>query len=412
MRNLFQEFQLQTRGRGVRVFASAALVGCAVAGCGLPSSEVAVQSGRNASGSWPEIDERLQRAVRPAAPGVPCQGGYSAESCGLELRFGSRDQLWYDQSFGEWTRDAQVPIASASKWLTAAAIMTLVDEGTLDLDAPISTYWSGLDADHGAISMRQLLSHTSGMVHHAPCTHDQQIHTLQQCAQEILLLPLAAKPGTTFLYGAPSFQVAGAIAEKVSGQSWRDLFKERIADPLGMTKTLYGSTRGQFADTTSNPQLAGGGISTASDYYAFLDMMMQRGMFQGRRVLSERAYDAMERSNTGGVSRYECPLTEAACYPVWPTAGFALGNPATGSVPYGLGNWLFRVDSDCNGTLVSSPGAYGVHGWIDTIRGYRGLLFMNGDYTASAPIFEDLLSILDQRIPQRTAPEAPLKDCA
>lgn len=402
----------QTRWCAAYVFASVALAGITVAGCGLPSSERAAQGGKDELASWPEIDERLQRAVSSSVPAVPCQSGYTAEACGLEVRFGALGQAWYDQSFGVWTLDAQVPIASASKWLSAAAIMTLVDEGLLNLDAPIATYWAGLDVDHAMITLRQLLSHTSGIVHQTACTNDQVVHTLQQCAQEILLLPLAAKPGTTFLYGAPSFQVAGAIAEKVSGLSWRELFKTRLAGPLGMTQTVYGSTKGQFADTTQNPQLAGGGISTVSDYYAFLEMMMQRGTFQGRRVLSELAYAAMERSNTAGVSRYECPLTEADCYAVWPTAGFALGNPATGSVPYGLGNWLFRVDGDCNGTLVSSPGAYGVHGWIDTLRNYRGLLFMNGDYTAAAPLFEDLLSALDQRIPQRSAPETPHAGCS
>lgn len=397
-----------------RALASAALSGCvALVACDRSSPVVEPESetGSNSTDSWPEVSARLERAVTPAEPVVPCQGGYTAEACGLEFRFGSLDQIAYDQSFGTWSRDDQVPIASASKWLSAAAIMTLVDEGRLDLDAPISTYWEGLDADHSVITLRQLMSHTSGIVHHTPCANDQIVHTMQQCAQEILSLPLEAKPGTAFFYGAPGFQVAGAIAEKVSGQSWRDLFKERIADPLSMTHTVYGSTKGQFADTTSNPQLAGGGISTASDYYAFLEMMMQRGMFRGRRVLSERAYDAMEHSNTRGVTRYECPLTETDCHAVWPTAGFALGNPATSDWPYGLGNWLLRVDGDCGGILISSPGAYGVHGWIDTVREYRGLLFMNGDYTAAATVFGDLIGILDQRIPQRSIPVTPAMGC-
>lgn len=399
---------LRQRPGARRLRAATLLAAAALVACGRESS-VPSQASAGTAG-WPEIDARLERAVQPAADGAPCQGGYTAEACGLEFRFGPLGTTLYDRAFGAWTPDQRVPIASASKWLTAVAILTLVDQGQLELDAPIAAYWPGLDAAHGAITMRQLLSHTSGIAHQNSCTSDQVGHTMQQCAQEILLEPLVAEPGTMFLYGASGYQVAGAIAERISGQTWRDFFAQRLALPLGLMSTAYGSTNGQFADTTANPQLAGGGISTASDYDVFLQMLMQRGRHRGQQLISERAYAEMERSATRGVTRFECPLTEVDCYAIWPTAGFALGNPAVEDYAYGLGNWLIRVDGGCNGVLVSSPGAYGVHGWIDTQRQYRGLLFMNGNYTAAAEVFADLVGILDHRLPVLAAATAAV-DC-
>lgn len=387
------------------LMASAALLGCGAGTSSAPAQNA------GAAGRWPEIDARLERAVSIRPEGLPCRSGATAEACGLELRFGPVGTLWYDRSFGAWERDRRVPIASASKWLSAAAIMTLVDAGLVELDAPIGTYWPGLDAAHATITLRQLLSHTSGIVHQTACTNDQVVQTLQQCAQQILALPLVAEPGTQFLYGAPSFQVAGAIAERVSGLSWREFFAERLGVPLGMTATAYGSTQGLYADTTQNPQLAGGGISTASDYAAFIEMMLGHGVFRGRRVLSQEAYAQMERSNTANVQRFECPLTEADCYAVWPTAGFALGNPASKHYGYGLGNWLIRMHGACEGTLITSPGAYGAHGWIDTTRGYGGVLFLQGDYTPIAAVFDDLISTLDNRVPQQWTPAAPAAEC-
>lgn len=360
--------------------------------------------------AWEAVDARLRQAVAPTGEGLECD-----TACGFELRFGRADQhenlpwydLWYDKVFGDWERDRRVAVASASKWLSAAAIMTLVDDGWLALDAPISTYWPGLGAPHANITLRQLLSHTSGISHQHPCVNDQVVQTLQQCAQAILSMPLVDEPGTIFLYGATGFQVAGAIAERVSGVSWAQLFRERLGRPLGMDQTAYGASSGDFEDT-QNPRIAGGAITTATDHYAFLTMMANRGEYFGVRILSEAAWEEMRRDYTNGVARFECPLPENECHAVWTGAGgFGVGNPVSGRVPYGLGTWLFEIDGAGRGVLMSSPGAWGTHGWIDTRRNYQGLLMMHDTYDAKAKtLFDDLIEILNTRVP----PAAPVDD--
>lgn len=368
-----------------------------IAGCG--DSTLPVVDDRDLR-AWPEVDARLEAAVTPSDPATGCE---SAEVCGIEFRFGDVPDRWYDRAFGDWTRDQRVRIASAGKWLVAATMMTLVDDGLLSLDEPIGTYWPNLAPTHAVITTRQLLSHTSGIFHQYACTNDQVVHTLQQCAQEILLMPLVGEPGTIFMYGSSSFQVAGAIAERLTGQSWRELFNERLAHPLGLTQTAFGSTSGTYDDTTQNPQLAGGGISTAAEYYAFLEMMMQRGVYRGRRVLSERSWEEMRRDNAKGAFRFECPLeSEEDCRSVsWGTVGFVLGSPNSRAIPYGLGNFLLRQDAQERGVLMTSPGAYGVRGWIDLERHYRALMFMDGASAASGAIFRDLQPMLEARIPAR-----------
>lgn len=355
--------------------------------------------GSLADADWSEIDARLQAAVEPDTEGGGCD---SAEVCGLEFRFGRGQEPWYNSSFGEWQPDQRIRVASAGKWLVAATLMTLVDAGVLALDEPIGNYWPGLDPDHSAITLRQLLSHTSGLFPQQACTSDQTVHTLQQCAQEILASPLVAPPGTRFMYGAAGIQVAGAIAEAVTGEPWRELFEQQLAQPLGMSATAFGSTGGQYDDTTQNPQLAGGAISTASDYDRFLEMIAGFGVFRGQRILSEWAWTEMHREQTADAEYLECPLEIEDCRTIrWGTAGFAAGSPTSKYVPYGLGNYLVIVDADGRGLRMSSPGAYGVRGWVDVEYNYRALLFMDGTQQASTAIYEDVLPILEAKIGSR-----------
>jgi CubicO group peptidase (beta-lactamase class C family) len=147
-------------------------------------------------------------------------------------------------------------IASASKWLSAVVIMSLVDDGVLSLDDPASKffpqYYTG---QKGTITIRQMFSHTSGLP--GDETSDaltSDTITLQQAAQIISTNDLIAAPGTVFCYGGLSMQLAGACAEVASGQSWSNLFELRVKRPLGLTATTYGNT--------PNPRIAGGISST------------------------------------------------------------------------------------------------------------------------------------------------------
>ena len=97
--------------------------------------------------------------------------------------------------------------------------LRLVDEGKLSLDKPVSTWLSGAAPEIGKLTLRQLLSQTTGIpnAQNAAMTKDM---TLAQAAKAIGEVPLAHAPGTTFVYGGPGFQIAGAVVEVATGQRW------------------------------------------------------------------------------------------------------------------------------------------------------------------------------------------------
>jgi CubicO group peptidase (beta-lactamase class C family) len=105
-----------------------------------------------------------------------------------------------------------IPIASATKWLTGAIVLTLVDEGKLGLDHIVSRYLPEFTGDKARITVRQLLSHMSGL----PMTGralDRRDITLKQAVDVIAAAPLMSPPGEICVYGDASVQVAGRIAE-------------------------------------------------------------------------------------------------------------------------------------------------------------------------------------------------------
>ncbi|MCE7970033.1 MAG: class A beta-lactamase-related serine hydrolase [Leptolyngbya sp. PLA3] len=84
-------------------------------------------------------------------------------SGGFAVGVGARDRVISLADFGGIKPDTQYPIASASKFLTAATVMAVVDDGRLQLDAPISTWLPKLPEAAGKLTLRQLLSQTSGL---------------------------------------------------------------------------------------------------------------------------------------------------------------------------------------------------------------------------------------------------------
>jgi len=263
---------------------------------------------------------------------------------------------------GDITPETRYPVASASKWMTAALVMRVVDEGKLSLDAPVCNVLAEFCGDSSAITLRMLLAQTSGegsLKSFADIRQDPRM-TLAQSAAEIAKRKLEDVPGTTFKYGGPGFQVAGAMVEKVTGKRWADLFAERIAEPLGMTHTTWERlpSRGATAAETLNPLLQGGVVTTADDYMRFLAMLAAHGRFEGKQILSERAVAEMETAQTLGKPMAYVP------------------RGVKSKMQYGLGNWCERWQSDGRCTLVSSPGAFGTYPWIDRDSGLYGIFFV------------------------------------
>ncbi len=153
-------------------------------------------------------------------------------------------RIVYTKAYGKQaetgaTRDeAPYQIASVSKQFTAAAILLLQREGKLSLDDHVSKYVPGI-TDGDTITIRQLLSHTSGLQDYWPQDYSFKAMATPVTPQEIVdrwaKKPLDFKPGTQWQYSNTGYVVAGMIVEKVSGQKLLDFLKARIFRPLGVT---------------------------------------------------------------------------------------------------------------------------------------------------------------------------------
>jgi CubicO group peptidase (beta-lactamase class C family) len=208
------------------------------------------------------------------------------------------------------TEQTVYQLASVTKQFTAAAVLMLVDEGKLSLDAKITDVLPGLPAAWSPVTVRHLLTHTSGIKSYTDVYREQKIPDDRAFTHEQILAlvkdaPLKAAPGTRFAYCNTGYFLLGMIVEKVSGQSYPAFVTKRIFAPLGMTSSGYDDyadarpTRAKGYETKagqtaaaphthpSQPFAAGALVSTAAD------LVKWDAALTARKLLSAASYDAM-----------------------------------------------------------------------------------------------------------------------
>lgn len=287
----------------------------------------------------------------------------------------------YRRDFGSYVGIApQAPVASASKWLSALVIQRLVEQGRMHWDDTVADYFGGdypnPDPAKDAITLAQLMSHTSGMtvVDNNCLSYPRRNMALQDCAKAILGQPLAWQPGTVFAYGANSMQVAGAMAQRATGLSWARLVGDELTGPLRMTRTSYGINPGGMP--FGNPIISGGARSTLRDYANVVQMVVQGGVFDGTAYLSPASIAEMQLDQTHGL-----PID-------------ADSDPYPGAFGYGYGEWRHLVD--CNGvaTRISSTGAFGTSPWVDYDHGIAAV-FLAYKQNLPSDVSDDLIELWD-----------------
>jgi CubicO group peptidase (beta-lactamase class C family) len=259
---------------------------------------------------------------------------------------------------GDTTARTVMPIASASKWLTSATLMTFVDDGKLSLDDPVRRYLPAFDGGKSTITVRELLSHTTGLSS-TGCEGDPTT-TLRRCVTSIAAGPdPSVAPGTEFHYSGVGFVVAGRIVERLSGSSFEHGFEDRIARPLGMTHTRFDGVRKPHS---RNPAPAASVTSTVDDYARFLRMLSASGTVDGHRVLSAASVAEIEKDQVAGIDTHDDGAVEI-----------------TGIPTYGLGVWRDVVAADDSIEVVSGSGALGFYPWIDRVHGTYGIVAVDDE---------------------------------
>lgn len=298
----------------------------------------------------------------------------------------------YRRHLGDQDDGTRMPIASASKWLSALVLARLVEQGVLRWDSTVGEWFpEAPPATHG-ITLAQLYSHTSGIASGEDACLSDRDTTLQACALSILAQPLAWAPGTTFAYGGNSMQVGGAMAERASGRRWDLLFQQEVVMPLGLRDTDWSAFTGLPGYVPNpNARVAGGARSTLSDYAIVVDMVLAGGRHAGRDYLQPATIAAMAVDRTRGLVVADTPV------------------PGLG---YGFGQWVEATDAAGVSTRVSSPGAFGFTPWVDWTTGSNGVVAVLG----SGPALREPLFALEgaclralglQRSLLRPTPPAP-----
>jgi len=241
-------------------------------------------------------------------------------------------------------KDTLFWIASQSKAMTAVAVLMLVDEGKLALDDPVEKYLPEFrqqmlqvekDPNHvllkkpsHPITLREVLSHTSGL----PFKSEMETPTLDGlplavAVRSYALTPLQTEPGTHYQYSNAGINTAARVLEVVSKMPYEKFMQERLFNPLGMKDTTFWPNTEQVArlaksyrpnETKKNlvetplgqlkspltdevhryPMPAGGLFSTAADTTIFCQMLLNGGQWQGRRYLSENAFQELTKRQT------------------------------------------------------------------------------------------------------------------
>lgn len=309
------------------------------------------------------------------------------------------------------TMDSVFAIFSTTKAITATAVLQLVEEGKLDLDAPAARYVpdigtlkviDGFDATgepilrapKREITVRMLLVHTAGF------GYDFFSETYNRLAREkgqpsvitaskaSLMTPLLFDPGEKWQYGT-NIDWAGQVVEAITGQRLGEVFQRRIFEPLGMTDTTFelndglrtrlagmharnadGSLTPMDFELPSSPEIHMGGhglYGTVGDYMHFIRMWLNDGMGPHGRVLKAETVAMAEQNQLGDLKITPLPGVIPS---LSNDAEFFPGQPKS---------WSFSfMVNDQQAPTGRPAGALGWAGlanlfyWIDRKNGYGG----------------------------------------
>jgi CubicO group peptidase (beta-lactamase class C family) len=322
-------------------------------------------------------------------------------------------------------------IASMTKPMTAVCILLLKDEGKLSIDDPVEKWlpafkdqWMATEksADRlvlkrpaRPITLRDLLTHTSAL---GSIDSPQPDTTLAELAMAYAREPLEFEPGSRWAYCNAGINTLGRIVEVVSGKPYAAFIESRVIRPLGMNDTTFWPAprqipriaksyqpdgdgrleetsvyflKGDLQDRHRTAFPAGGLFSTAGDMAKFYGMMLQGGVWNGRRILSEESAGEMTHTQTGDIK-----------------TGFVDG------ISWGLGFQVVKEPQGITGMLSPGTfghgGAYGTQSWADPKTGVVYVMMIqraklgNGDASPVRQAFQAAVAAAIVETPAEAKP--------
>ena len=166
------------------------------------------------------------------------------------------------------TADTVYKIGSVSKQFIAAGIMLLVQDGKISLDDPVSKFLEGTPDTWKPITVRHLLTHTSGIVREAPGFDPLKVQNDADVIKTAYPLPLRFTPGEKYEYCNVGYFTLAEIISKVGGKPWGDFLKERVFEPLGMNSTRTTNMTELVPNRANGYFWRNGKLQNASIYFA------------------------------------------------------------------------------------------------------------------------------------------------
>ncbi|MCA9129432.1 MAG: serine hydrolase [Planctomycetales bacterium] len=168
---------------------------------------------------------------------------------GISLSIAISNQLVLEKGYGQADVENAIAVtprtkfrtASIAKSMTAVLVLSLADQGTLDLDLPVSRYIPDFPQKRWPITPRQLLGHLSGVRHYASSAESsstEHFFSLEQALNAFKNDPLRHEPGSKYLYSTFGYNLLGTVAEKAAGENYLKLLETKVLAPAGMKDTV------------------------------------------------------------------------------------------------------------------------------------------------------------------------------
>jgi CubicO group peptidase (beta-lactamase class C family) len=301
----------------------------------------------------------------------------SEKSLGTEVIVvvANKDTVLYQKTPKMFTGKTPVPIGHTSQWLTAAVILTLVDEGKLSLDDKVSSYLPVFEKyGKNFITIGNCLTHFTGIqAEGRGKLFQKDFSSLEEEVTSYAAREIQANPGTEFRYSLIGPAIAARVAEIVTKKRFDMLAQQKVFRPLGMRQTTFGSLNGGAVSAGD------GARSTANDLMRFLRMLLNNGSHYGSLILSEKSTKQLRTVVTKPEVIKGTPESQKG-------------------IAYSFGAWA-PEQSGSTATVLVGPGFDGTLPIVDFCRGYAFLLFVkNKKDDGKANIYAAVKGALDQEL--------------
>jgi CubicO group peptidase (beta-lactamase class C family) len=286
--------------------------------------------------------------------------------------------IYQKQGSTDFTPKMQAPIAAAGDWMTAALVMTFVDEGKLSLDDKVTQYIPLFGKYmKGYITIRNCLTNTTGIKTDEAVEKPRErthFETLEDLVSTYANKhAIATNPGTEIFYSNLGPNIAGRVLEVISKKAFDRLMRERITNPLKMRGTSFTNEEGGAINPST------GARSTANDYINFLTMLLNKGTFEGKRVLSEKAVAEIETAQFASLPVKFLPAGEQGAH-------------------MGLGCFITNMGASGAPTAFASPSLLGTAAFLDTCRNYSAVIIVEKPQEEKKPLYQSLMNLIGEAV--------------